>query len=76
MDKLATHEVFMTQPTDQIIHSDVKFSIKRDCSKLGELHVSKGNVEWWPSGNKKNKLRLTWKQFAEIFETEGRTIHE
>lgn len=73
---MAIHQVSMSQPTEQIIHADVKFSIKRDGSKLGELHVSKGNVEWWPKGNKKNKLRLTWKQFAELFEEHGREIHE
>ena len=74
--EMAEHYVQMSQPSDQVIRSDIKFSIKKDGQKLGELHISKGNVEWWPKGNKKNKLRLSWTKFAELFEAEGRRIHE
>ena len=73
---MAVHKITMTQPKEQLVHADIKFDIKRDGAKLGELHISKGNVEWWPKGNKKNKLRLTWAKFAELFEENGRAIHE
>lgn len=73
---MAKHEVSMFQPPEDVIRSDVKFSIKRNGSKLGELHISKGNVEWWPSGNKTKKRRLTWLQFAKLFETYGIEIQQ
>jgi len=74
--EMAKHDVVMSQPKDQLIRADIKFSIKVNGEKLGELHISKGNVEWWPKGNKKNKCRLTWTRFAELFEDKGRRIHE
>jgi len=73
---MAKHEISMYQPPEDVIRSDVKFSIRRDGSKLGELHISKGNVEWWPKGNKKKKKRLTWLQFAALFEEHGREIQQ
>jgi len=73
---MAEHNVVMSQPRDQVIRADIKFTIKVNREKLGELHVSKGNIEWWPKGNRKNKLRLSWTKFAEIFEERGRPIHE
>ena len=73
---MAKHQVEMSQPKDQVVRADIKFSIWVDNEKLDEMHVSKGNVEWWPKGNKKNKLRLSWTKFAELFEAQGRRIHE
>jgi len=29
-------------------------------------------VEWWPSGNKTNSLRKSWKGFADMLETHMR----
>lgn len=70
------HHVSMTQPKEQLVHADVRFTIQKDGEKLGELHISKGNVEWWPKGNKRNKLRLSWTKFAEIFEESGKPIRQ
>ena len=73
---MASHDVVMSQPSDHVVRSDIKFRIKVNGEKLGELHISKGNIEWWPKGNKKNKLRLSWSKFAEIFEEKGREVRE
>ena len=56
---MPVHKVVMSQPTDQVVRSDVKFRIQVDGEKLGELHISQGNLEWWPKGNKKNKIRMS-----------------
>ena len=70
------HEVSMSVPKDQVVRSDVEFTIKKNGSKLGHLHISKGNIEWWPAGNKRNKYRMSWATFAEVFEEHGRRIQE
>ena len=64
------HKVHMRLPKEQLMNSDVEFVIVRGSAKLGELHISKGNVEWWPAGSRKRKYRLRWSQVAEIFEDE------
>jgi hypothetical protein len=35
---------------------------------LGTLMMGRGSVEWWPGGNKKNSLRKSWKDFADMLE--------
>ena len=73
---MAKHKVEMSQPKDQVVRADIKFSIKVNDEKLGELHISQGNIEWWPKGNKVNKRRLSWTKFAVLFEEHGRRIHQ
>jgi hypothetical protein len=60
----------MRQPRDKIVNSDVVFVIKEGDKKLGELHVSKGSIEWKPS-NGRFKRRMRWSKFAQFMESEG-----
>lgn len=39
---MATHSISMKQPEELVLGKDVRFLIKRDGRKLGELHVSIG----------------------------------
>jgi hypothetical protein len=71
---MASHSISMKQPQEVILGKDVQFTIKRDGRKLGELHVSKGNLEWVPAGSKVKTYRLKWAQVAVIFEDEGRLV--
>jgi hypothetical protein len=64
----------MRQPEEIVLGKDVQFVVKRDGRKLGELHVSKGNLEWVPAGSKVKTYRLRWIQVAEIFEARGRLV--
>ena len=68
------HEVTLDIATKFVLHKDVKIEVKTDEGKLGTLLVSKGNIEWVPSGNHVNKKRLSWKKFAELLELEGKTV--
>ena len=36
----------------------------------GTLIMGRGSVQWWPSGNRVNAARKTWKQFAEMLSRE------
>lgn len=68
------HEVTLDIATKFVLHKDVKIEVKTDEGKLGTLLVSKGNVEWLPSGNHVNKKRLSWAKFAELMESEGQDV--
>ncbi|VVE80367.1 hypothetical protein [Pandoraea sputorum] len=68
------HEVTLDIATKFILHKDVKIEVKTSEGKLGELLVSKGNIEWVPAGNSVNKRRLSWTRFAKLMELEGKPV--
>lgn len=59
------HKVTMRQPKEIVMNSDVEFVVRENGRKLGELHVSKGSIEWLPS-NGRYKRRMRWSKFAEL----------
>ncbi|MBN9697476.1 MAG: hypothetical protein J0L85_16935 [Zoogloea sp.] len=68
------HEVTLDIATKFVLNKDVKIFVKTTDGKLGTVLVSKGNVEWVPSGNHVNKKRLSWTQFAELMEVHGSDV--
>ena len=68
------HEVIMDVSSKFVLHKDVSVEIKKDGKKLRTVLISKGNIEWVPSGNSVNKKRLSWSKFAELMEQEGRNV--
>lgn len=69
------HDVILELPKVNIGSSDTRIVIKKNGSKIGELLISKGNIEWWPKGNKTKRKRLKWSEFEIIFNEYGRTIN-
>ena len=67
--KMAKHSVTMRQPNEKVINTDVEFIIREGDKKLGELHVSKGSIEWLPN-NGRYKRRMRWSKFASLMEVE------
>jgi hypothetical protein len=67
---MSTHVIEVELPAKVVLHKDVRFTIKSDGAKLGELHISKGAVDWWPA-NKKSKVSFTWERFARLLESGG-----
>lgn len=66
------HEVSMDINNKFILHKDVMVEVKTNGKKLGTLLISKGNIEWLPSGNSVNKHRLSWAKFAALMEEQGK----
>lgn len=62
---MARHSIVMRQPKDRIMNADVEFVIKENGKKLGELHISKGNIQWF-STNSRIPKKLKWSQFAKL----------
>jgi hypothetical protein len=66
------HEVRIKIDTAIARHKDFEIIVKGTDGKIGTVLISKGNIEWLPSGNSVNKFRLTWKKFAELMEVNGK----
>ena len=67
---MATHAIEVELPPKVVLHKDVRFTIKADGAKLGELRISKGSVDWLPA-NKQIPISLTWEQFARLVQSTG-----
>lgn len=50
---------------------DSILKIEDSSGKTGELHFSKGSVEWWPAGNSVNCRTYTWDDLADLLSTNG-----
>ena len=59
----------MRQPKELVMNTDIEFVVRENGKKLGELHVSKGSIEWLPS-NGRYKRRMRWSKFAELMSME------
>lgn len=68
------HTVTFDIQTKVALSKDVKFEIRNDDGKLGELLISKGNIEWKAANKQVKKHRLTWEKFAALMEQEGRQV--
>ena len=66
---MATHKVTMRQPSEIEVTTDFEFVVRENGKKIGELHVSKGSIEWLPS-NGRYKRRMRWSKFAELMNQE------
>jgi len=61
---MPTHVVRMSMPSTDVRRVDVVFEVKSGATKLGELHLSKGDLRWYPKGAQRPKI-ATWEQFDE-----------
>lgn len=61
------HEVIIQQIRNLDVSSvDVVFDIKGSEGKLGTLTISKGGMEWIPSGNSVTKAKMDWTKFSKV----------
>ena len=68
------HTVTFDIQTKVALAKDVKFEIRNDQGKLGELLISKGNIEWKAANKQVKKHRLSWEKFAFLMEQEGQPV--
>ncbi len=69
------HEASVKLHTKVVTGKDLEIEVKTTSDgKLGTLLISKGNMEWLPKGKSVNKKRLSWVQFAELIEEQGKPI--
>lgn len=70
------HEVSVTLHTKNVVNKDLEIEVKTVTSgkaeKLGTLLISKGNIEWVKKGYSVRKKKMTWTEFAEMMEENGK----
>ena len=59
------HNVYFNLPTREVGKVDALFYIYRDDEKLGEITISKGGLDYYPSNSKK-PIKLSWSQFDKM----------
>ena len=64
---MPVHEIRMSLPRASVINSDVEIEVWSDGVKLGELHLSKGTIDWRPAHTAR-ETRLPWEKFARLME--------
>ena len=64
---MPVHEIRMSLPRASVINTDVEVEVFSDETKLGELHLSKGTIDWRPA-HSPNEIRLTWERFARLMD--------
>ncbi len=67
---MPAHEVDVSMPTRELGRSDVVFDVKVDDATLGALHVSRGAVVWFPSGNTYG-YKVDWTTFGQLMVANG-----
>jgi hypothetical protein len=60
------YQVKMEAVVRDIQHKDISFRVKNDGKVVGYLRVSKGGLEWCPSGKWVRVANFKWDKFAEI----------
>lgn len=63
------NKIVMKTPANTVLSADVVFEIHSDGEKLGELHVSKGSIDWYHR-NARIASSLRWKRFDQLMELE------
>jgi hypothetical protein len=56
------HDIDIEIPPKVVLNSDVRFVVRSDDQKLGELLVSRGSIAWVP-GHSPKAIHLRWEQF-------------
>lgn len=59
---MPTHNVKFSLPERELGKVDARFSIYEDGKKLGEITISRGAIEYYPT-NDKNPIKMSWEQF-------------
>ena len=67
------HQVIAKYAPRILNKKDMVLVVKADGKKLGELMISRGNIEWLPSGGRLYKQTMRWSKFAEVMQREGTT---
>jgi hypothetical protein len=61
------HEIEASLPAHRIVNTDVTVIVKSNGTKLGELLMSKGSIDWRPSKHQ-TSFRMSWERFARLME--------
>jgi hypothetical protein len=61
------HQIMIELPAKAVLNTDVRVVVWGDETKLGELNLSKGTIDWKPA-RRRRPVRLSWERFAAIMD--------
>lgn len=64
--KVVAHLPHTVELTKLKSENSMTIEIRSGDTLLGTLIMGRGSVQWWPSGNRVNAARKSWKQFADL----------
>jgi hypothetical protein len=64
---MPVHEIRLSLPRASVINTDVEIEVWSDNTKLGELHLSKGTIDWRPAHTSR-EIRIPWERFARLMD--------
>ena len=68
--KVVAHLPNTVEPTKLKSENSMTIEIRSSEVLLGTLIMGRGSVQWWPSDNRVNAARKTWRQFADLLSKE------
>lgn len=69
---VAQHDIEVRVPREiTVVNADLEIKVYSDQKLLGEVHVSRGTIDWLPSRGK-SRYRLGWESFADMMRENGR----
>jgi hypothetical protein len=68
--KVVAHLPNTVELTKLKSENSMTIEIRNGETLLGTLILGRGSVQWWPSGNRVNAARKSWKQFADLLSRE------
>ena len=69
---MARHDIEVEIPPKVVLNSDVRFVVRSDGEKLGELLVSRGSLAWVP-GHSASAIHLRWERFDDLMREQRST---
>ena len=61
------HEIEIALPRKALINADAMIVIRSDGKKLGEMHLSKGSLDW-KSTRKRGVRSISWERLADLLD--------
>lgn len=68
---MPAHELQIELPRKVILNSDVVIEVRSGPTKIGELRVSRGSLDWVPTKHQ-SAYRLSWERFDAVMKDHGR----
>jgi hypothetical protein len=69
---VAQHDIEVRVPREiTVFNADLAIKVYSDRTLLGEVHVSRGTIDWLPSRGR-SRYRLGWESFADVMQENGR----
>lgn len=68
---MPTHRVEVEIPPKLVLNKDVRIVVSSGDTRLGELQISKGSVDWRPAKHP-SSYRLSWERFDAVMRDAGR----